>query len=285
MSHQPIPMGGNGGNSEFTDRLKIMENMEKVGRKILVTSGKGGVGKSTVTANLASCLALQGYTVGLIDVDLHGPSIPTMFNFKNKTTEMTDEGILPFEITPNLKAISIGLFLESEDQPVVWRGPMKIGMIKQFLKDVVWGELDFLIIDSPPGTGDEPLGVAQQIGKLDGAVIVTTPQEVASVDVKKNINFARKLNIPVLGVVENMSGFTCPCCDTITHIFKQGGGQKLAESMNVPFMGSLPIEPAIVEACDSGKPYVQAFGETQTAGIFKKMVEPIIEEYEASKKA
>jgi Mrp family chromosome partitioning ATPase len=283
MSHQPLNTG-KAQNSEFVDRLNIQDKMKKIGQKILVMSGKGGVGKSTISANLATALALEGYKVGLIDVDLHGPSIPTMFNINGKQLRMSESGdILPFPVSDNLKVISVGLFLESEDQPIVWRGPMKIGMIKQFLKDVEWGQLDFLIIDSPPGTGDEPLGVAQQIGKLDGGIVVTTPQEVAAADVRKNINFAHKLNIPIIGVLENMNGFTCPHCDEVTYIFKSGGGKQLAAGMEVPFLGSLPIDPEIVEACDSGKPYVDSFGKTTTAKLFLEMIQPILDNYEKLK--
>ncbi len=277
MSHQPLNTGKEQ-NSEFIDRLDIKEKMDKIDNKILVMSGKGGVGKSTVAANLAMSLALQGFEVGLLDVDVHGPSIPTMFNLSDpQQLQQSDKGIEPIQALPNLKVMSIGFFLEHKDQPLIWRGPMKIGLIKQFLKDVNWGHLDYLIIDSPPGTGDEPLSVVQQIGKMTGGVVVTTPQEVASADVRKNINFARKLDLPILGVIENMSGFKCPCCDEITYIFKHGGGEKLAEEMEVKFLGRIPIEPAIAQACDEGKPYVAAYGKSDTAKIFGEIIQPIIE--------
>ncbi len=276
MSHQPINTGKEGESNEFIDRLDINERMKTIDNKILVMSGKGGVGKSTVATNLAVALANSGKQVGLLDIDIHGPSIPTMLNLATKQQLMqNDAGIQPIKVTENLKVMSVAFFLEDPDQPLIWRGPMKIGLIKQFLKDVDWGKLDYLIIDSPPGTGDEPLGVVQQIGKLTGGIIVTTPQEVASADVRKNVNFARKLNLPVLGVIENMSGFKCPCCDEVTHIFQEGGGQRLAEGMGVKFLGSLPIEPQISKSCDEGVPYVSAFGESLTAQIFQDIVKSI----------
>jgi len=276
MSHSPIETNNTKPNSEFTDRLDIKERMDKIGKKILVMSGKGGVGKSTVATNLAMSLAMKGKKVGLLDVDIHGPSIPTMLGLSKKQSLMQSEhGIEPIVAMQNLKVISVSFFLEDPDQPLIWRGPMKIGIIKQFLKDVHWGHLDYLIIDSPPGTGDEPLSVVQQIGSIDGGVVVTTPQEVALADVRKNINFATKLKLPILGVIENMSGFKCPCCDTITEIFQGAGGEQLAKEMKVKFLGKIPIEPEITKACDLGTPYVNAFAESLTAKLFTDIVSSI----------
>ncbi|MCK5835474.1 MAG: Mrp/NBP35 family ATP-binding protein, partial [Lentisphaeria bacterium] len=226
--------------------------------------------------NLAMSLALSGKKVGLLDVDIHGPSIPTMLGLAKKQSLMqSEDGIEPIVAMENMKVISVSFFLEDPDMPLIWRGPMKIGIIKQFLKDVNWGELDYLIIDSPPGTGDEPLSVVQQIGSIDGGVVVTTPQEVALADVRKNINFAIKLKLPILGVIENMSGFKCPCCDTITEIFQGAGGEHLAKEMDVKFLGKIPIEPEIAKACDSGKPYVSAFADSLTAKCFEEIVDNI----------
>lgn len=261
---------------EFLERQAVTRRLCSIKHKIIVLSGKGGVGKSTVAANIAATLAWEGFKVGLMDTDIHGPSIPTMFNLKNAQLFQTEDGIAPVEAGPNLKIISIAFFLQNPDDAVIWRGPMKMGVIKQFIKDVNWGELDYLIIDSPPGTGDEPLSVVQLIDDLDGGVVVTTPQEVASVDVRKSITFCRKINLPVIGVIENMSGFRCPKCGDITHIFSEGGGKKLAEEMNVPFLGAVPIDPDVVKAGDSGKPYIQAFRESAAAQAFEKIIQPVI---------
>ena len=172
--------------------------------------------------------------------------------------------------------MSMGFLLAEEDDAVIWRGPMKMTVIKQFLEDVEWGQLDYLLIDSPPGTGDEPLSVCQLIEDLDGAVIVTTPQEIALADVRKSINFCHKLKLPVLGVVENMSGFVCPKCGEVTDIFKSGGGQRMAEEMKVPFLGRIPIDPQIAQACDDGKPYIYHYNKTETAKAFEKAIQPIV---------
>lgn len=240
---------------DFLDRQKLASRMCRIGRKVVVLSGKGGVGKSTVAVNLAASLALAGKRVGLLDIDIHGPSIPTMLGLEGSKISGPEGGMFPVEVD-GLKVMSIGFFLESQDHAVVWRGPMKYGMIKQFLKDVDWGELDFLVIDSPPGTGDEPLSVCQLVSP-DGAVIVTTPQRVAAVDVRKSITFCRLLEVPVLGVVENMSGFVCPHCGQVTPILSSGGGKRISDDMAVPFLGSIPIDPALAESGDSGRIYLK----------------------------
>jgi ATP-binding protein involved in chromosome partitioning len=247
--------------------------MPTVKKKYVVMSGKGGVGKSTVSVNLAVSLALQGKKVGLLDVDIHGPSIPTMLGLAGTKLTGSEESIDPVLIDgiPNLKVMSVGFLLESEDAPVIWRGPMKNSIIKQFLKDVTWGKLDYLIIDCPPGTGDEPLSVVQLLGKADGTIIVTTPQDVASVDVSKSIKFAEQVKIPVTGIVENMSGFVCPHCNEVSYIFKEGGGKKLAEEYKVPFLGAIPIDPALGEAGDSGKPYVAQFKDSIISRTYEEM--------------
>ena len=250
----------------------IRGKMTRIKHKILILSGKGGVGKSTVAANMAVSLALEGEKVGLLDIDIHGPSIPGILNLGGQKLEAVGETIIPVKMSENLKVMSIGFILKNESDALIWRGPMKNQVIKQFLKDVDWGELDFLIIDSPPGTGDEPISIIQMLENADGAVIVTTPQNVAISDVRKGINFCRKLNLPIIGVLENMSGFICPKCGEITDIFKSGGGEKMAKEMKVPFLGKIPIDPQIVEACDSGKPYIEHFSETQTAKAFKQAI-------------
>jgi Mrp family chromosome partitioning ATPase len=231
-------------DQDFQDRRKLQERLCRIRCKILVMSGKGGVGKSTVAVNLAVALRLAGKRVGLLDVDIHGPSIPTMLGLENRSPEGDQGQLLPIDID-GLKVMSLGFFLRNPDEAVIWRGPLKMGAIKQFLKDVAWGDLDFLIVDSPPGTGDEPLSVCQLIGRVDGALIVTTPQKVAAVDVRKSLTFCRELKVPVIGVVENMSGFACPQCGALTPILRTGGGQRIALDMNVPFLGSIPIDPQI----------------------------------------
>ncbi len=270
-SHQPET----GSLDEFLEQEALEERMHGIRHKILVMSGKGGVGKSTVAANLAISLSLAGKRVGLLDVDIHGPSIPRMLKLDDAAVQVRDGVIQPVE-KAGVKVMSTGFMLRDRDDPVIWRGPMKMGLIKQFLKDVNWGELDYLIIDSPPGTGDEPLSVCQLAVPVDGAVIVTTPQDVATADVRKSINFCRQLKLPVLGVVENMSGFVCPKCGEVTDIFKSGGGERMAADMNVPFLGRIPLDPAVGEACDDGTPFVYRHSRTETAKAFERVIAPIL---------
>ena len=258
------------------EQEQIRKRVKQIKHQILILSGKGGVGKSTVAVNLAVSLALSGKSVGLLDIDIHGPSIPKILNLEERAVQATGETILPIEMTENLKVMSIGFLLRGSDDAVIWRGPMKYQMIKQFLKDVDWGSLDFLVVDSPPGTGDEPLSIVQLLENADGAIIVTTPQEVALSDVRRCITFCHNLKLPVLGVVENMSGFVCPKCGEMTDIFKSGGGEKMAKQMNVPFLGRIPIDPQIVRACDSGQPYVQHYSSSQAAQAFKEAMLPLL---------
>lgn len=262
-------------DEEFKDRQLLDSRLCRIRHKVVVLSGKGGVGKSTVAVNLAVALMLAGKKVGLLDVDIHGPSIPTMLGLEGEQLQGGADGLVPVE-AGGLKVMSIGFFLNSQDDAIIWRGPLKMGVIKQFLKDVAWGDLDYLIIDSPPGTGDEPLSVCQLIGKLDGAVVVTTPQKVAAVDVRKSINFCRKLNVPVLGVVENMSGFACPKCGEVTTVFCSGAGREIARDMLVPFLGSVPIDPMLAEACDNGQAFVQHFASTPTAKALLAIARPLL---------
>lgn len=231
---------------------KIVVSLRRIKRKIMIMSGKGGVGKSTVAANLAVGLALRGYRVGLLDCDIHGPTIPTIFGLESERPEVNDEGILPIQVLPNLSLMSVGFLLENKDSPIIWRGPAKMGAIKQFLEGVYWGELDFLIIDLPPGTGDEPLSVAQLIPNCDGSVIVTTPQDVALISVRKSIKFSEKINVPVIGIVDNMHGLICPHCNEYTEVFGTGGVEKAAKDFNVPILAKLPIEPKVAEMEDKG---------------------------------
>jgi len=264
-------MHGNPNQAE--QNLRIRENLSRIKHIIMVMSGKGGVGKSTVSTNLAYSLALKGSRVGIMDVDIHGPNVPKMLGIEDKQFGGTEEAIEPVQVLENLYAASIGLVGYDPDQALIWRGPIKVGLIKQFLGDVVWGDLDYLIIDTPPGTGDETLTVAQIIPIMAGAIVVTSPQDVSILDSRKSVNFAVKLNLPVLGIVENMSGFVCPNCGTVTEIFKSGGGQQAAEELVVPFLGKIPLEPHIVVAGDSGTPYIATHPESVTAQAFARVID------------
>lgn len=230
----------------------IKKNLNKIKQVIVVLSGKGGVGKSTVSTNLALTLAQQGNKVGLLDSDIHGPTIPTMLGLSGRRITQSADGLKPIKATENLQVLSMGFLIENQDDAIIWRGPMKMGAIKQLIGDFNWGALDYLIIDLPPGTGDEPLSIAQIIPKITGAIIVTTPQDVALVSVRKSITFVNKIKIPIIGIIENMSGFTCPHCRKKIDIFKSGGGKKAADEFNLSFLGSIPLDPTIVETGDTG---------------------------------
>ncbi len=267
-AHQRL---ANESREEFEERRRLQARLCRIHRKILVLSGKGGVGKSTVAVNLAVALMLSGRKVGLLDVDIHGPSVPTMLGLEGASVQAVGEELLPVE-AGGLKVFSLGFFLRNPDEAVIWRGPMKMKAIKQFLQDVAWGDLDDLVVDSPPGTGDEPLSVCQLLGRVDGAVVVTTPQRVAAVDVRKAISFCRQVGVPVLGVVENMSGFTCPRCGEVTPVLRSGGGQQIALDMQVPFLGSIPMDPRIAEACDEGRAFVASYADSPTAVIMRTII-------------
>ena len=266
---------GCGSGCGKNDQSALQQCMARIKHKIIVMSGKGGVGKSTVAVNLAVALSMAGKRVGLLDVDIHGPSIPTMLHLTHEKISTEDNKILPVCLG-ELKVMSIGFMLQDHDDAVIWRGPMKMGVIKQFLSEVEWGDLDYLVIDSPPGTGDEPLSVCQLIEKADGAVIVTTPQEVAAADVRKSIDFCLKLNLPVLGIVENMSGFACPDCGKVTEIFNSGAGQIMADKFGLCLLGKIPLDPAICNAGDSGRPFIYHLAKTATAKAFESVIAPIL---------
>ena len=264
---------------EFLENQLLRERMAKIRSKILVMSGKGGVGKSTVSVNIAVELASRGMRVGLMDVDIHGPSIPGLLNISDAKPESDSNGLKPIAYPVSggeIKVMSIGFLLSNRDAAVIWRGPMKMGAIKQFLRDVAWGELDYLIIDSPPGTGDEPLSVCQLIEGLTGAIIVTTPQKIAIDDVRKSITFCHQLKTKVLGVVENMSGFVCPKCGEKIDIFKSGGGENMAREMGVPFLGRIPLDPKVVESGDEGSPIVNHSPDSEVSKAYASIVEPLL---------
>jgi ATP-binding protein involved in chromosome partitioning len=258
------------------EQQQLTERMNRVKHKIMVLSGKGGVGKSTVAANMAMALARAGKQVGLLDVDVHGPSIPKILGLEGLQVVAAEDGMTPVDIGGNLKVISVGFLIPDNDSPVIWRGPLKYNVIKQFLKDVVWGDLDYLIVDSPPGTGDEPLSVAQFLAPEAMAVIVTTPQQVAISDVRKSVQFCRKLNVDILGIIENMSGFICPHCHQNVDIFKTGGGKTMAEEMNLTFMGSIPLDPDVVISSDDGQFFLTHHKDSPTAAAFETVIEPVL---------
>ncbi|MGD9552587.1 MAG: P-loop NTPase [Candidatus Caldatribacteriota bacterium] len=255
---------------------KLKHNMGDIKHKILVLSNKGGVGKSSVAVNLSCALAEKGYQVGLLDADLHGPSVAKMLGFEGEKLTGKNGQIQPIQVRENLIAISMASLIESPDTPLIWRGPLKGVAIKQFLAEVNWGELDFLIIDSPPGTGDEPLSVCQLIPELDGGIIVTTPQEIALSDSRKCVQFLRNMNIPIIGIVENMSGFRCPHCAAKIDLFLTGGGEKAARDFQVPFLGAIPIDLQMVISADKGEPFIGNNNESETIKAFEKIVQSII---------
>jgi len=230
--------------------LSIKRNLKRIKRKIVVMSGKGGVGKSTVSAVLALLLSRRGNKVGLMDVDLHGPSIPNMLKLQNGLNVTGQNEVKPFEYSENLGVVSMGMLMQDQDTAIIWRGPLKISAIRQFISDITWGDLDYLIVDSPPGTGDEPLSVAQNIPDAE-ALIVTTPQEISLADVRKSITFCRQVEMEIVGVVENMSGLICPHCGDKIDIFGKGGGRKMAEKMDVPLLGEIPVDPEVVKYADN----------------------------------
>lgn len=252
---------------------RLRENLQQIKKTIVVMSGKGGVGKSTVASNLALTLAQKNYNVGLMDADIHGPNIPKMFGIEGTGFMSSSDGIHPVSYYPNLTIVSVAFMLGSSDDAVIWRGPLKHNLIRQFVADVHWGELDYLVIDLPPGTGDEPLSVAQTIPSVSGAIIVTTPQDVALLDSRKSVTFARKLHMPVGGIVENMSGFQCPHCEKAVDIFKAGGGERAANELNVPFLGRIPLDPRFVDGGDSGRPYMETYPTSDIGRAFSAIAD------------
>lgn len=251
---------------------------------ILVLSGKGGVGKSTVSVNLAYALSNHGFQTGLLDLDIHGPSIAKMLGIEDLRLQGIGNKIMPIKVTGSLKVISMALLLNETDSPVVWRGPMKAAAIQQFLGDVDWGDLDYLVCDLPPGTGDEALNIVQYAPNVEGAVIVTTPQDVAVLDSTKAIKFIEMMELPVLGIIENMSGLVCPHCGEVLEVFGQGGGKKAADKYNVPFLGSIPLDIDMRRAGDEGRPFIlkspgQKGGEATREAV-DKVMENLIAEVE-----
>lgn len=254
----------------------LEESLRGIDHKIMIMSGKGGVGKSSLAANIAVGLSLKGKQVGLMDIDIHGPSIPKIVGLEGAPVEQTEDGLIPVAYSNNLKVMSIGFLLHDRKDAVIWRAPLKHSLIKQFLTDVDWGKLDYLIVDCPPGTGDELISITQLLAGADGAVIVTTPQDVALNDVRKSITFCRQVNVRIIGLVENMSGFVCPDCGTTVDIFKTGGGETMATEMEVPFLGKIPIDPQVVECSDRGKPFLQYSAVSRTTAALDSIINTIL---------
>lgn len=252
------------------ERMKMAQRMSRIKHKIVVMSGKGGVGKSTVAANLA-CVLAEGSSAGLVDADVTGPDIAKLMGVEDAQVKATDTGLEPTTGPAGVRVISMAQMID-RDTAVVWRGPLKIKALKQMLSDVEWGDLDYLVIDLPPGTSDEPLSVAQEIPDADGAVVVTTPQEVSLLDVRKSIAFARAVKMDILGVIENMSGFVCPHCGQETAIFKMGGGEAAAKELGLPFLGRIPLDPRIVVGGDAGQPFVLENPDSPAAKAFREIV-------------
>jgi ATP-binding protein involved in chromosome partitioning len=275
---------GTSENSNPADELRkrlleqqelLRYRMKQVKHKVAVISGKGGVGKSTITVNLAAAFALHGKRVGILDADIHGPSVPRLLGLTGQQVKVGPPGAFPVTGALGMKVVSIDFFLPEERTPTIWRGPLKRTAIRQLLSDIVWGELDVLFIDLPPGTGDEPLSVAQFLPDIDGVVIVTMPSELSRAVVKKAITFAQRLGMPIIGVVENMSGYVCPSCGEKIDIFQSGGGKKMAEEAGVPFLGSIPLDPKIGVASDRGSPFVIEHAGSPAAKAFVEIVKKV----------
>jgi ATP-binding protein involved in chromosome partitioning len=243
---------------------------------IMVLSGKGGVGKSTVSVNLAYALSAHGRKVGLLDLDMHGPNVPKMLGIEDHKLAMMDDRIEPVRVTGSLSVISMAFLLPDTSTPIIWRGPMKMAAIQQFLGEVNWGSLDYLVVDLPPGTGDEALTIAQLAPNVRGAVIVTTPQDVATMDARKSAKFIEKLGLPVLGVVENMSGMVCPHCGEQIELFGKGGGKKIADELKIPFLGAIPLDIEMRKAGDEGRPFIIRRGDSPTWKSVDAVMESLI---------
>jgi len=264
---------------EDNKEYQIKNNLGKIKHRIAVMSGKGGVGKSFISVNLAFGLAMQGFQVGLLDADIHGPSVAKLTGIEGVAIPASQESgmPMPIQVLSNLHVLSVASLLSSEDSALIWRGPMKMALIKQFFSDFDWPELDYLIIDCPPGTGDEPLSIVQTLEKLDGTVIVTTPQDIAILDVKKSVDFAHKLNVPILGIVENMKYFRCSYCNEVTPIFKGKQLEAMIFEHSLEILAELEIEPQIAVSTDEGKPFIYFYNKLPAADALMNMVSKLVE--------
>jgi ATP-binding protein involved in chromosome partitioning len=270
-----MPVSGKTAFDEET--IKRKARMNKIKHKIAIISGKGGVGKSTITVNLAMAFAMHGYSqqIGILDADITGPCIPKIIGLHGQKLQSGPPGIFPSTGPLGIKVVSMDFLLPSDEVPVIWRGPIKMRAISQFLSDIVWGELEFLFIDLPPGTGDEPLSVMQLIPELDGVVIVTLPSEVSQIVVKKAVTFAKQLNIPVIGIIENMSNLVCPKCGEKIEVFNVGGGKRISEDLSVPFLGAIPIDPQVCRDSDKGLPFIVEHKDSLATKAFMEIVKKI----------
>ncbi len=279
VSNQETPSPADNARQQLLNQQEVLRlRMGKIKHKVAVISGKGGVGKSTVTVNLAAAFAKTGHVVGILDADIHGPSVPRLLGLTGQQVKVGPPGAFPVAGPLGMKVISIDFFLPEESTPTIWRGPLKMRAIRQLLADVVWGELDVLFIDLPPGTGDEVLSIAQLLPEIDGVVIVTMPSELSRAVVRKAITFAERLGMPIIGVVENMSGYVCPSCGEKVDIFQSGGGEKMAGEAGVPFLGKIPIDPKIGATADKGVPFVIEQPDSPASKAFMEIVEKV-EEY------
>ncbi len=254
------------------NKWAIAQRMKEISYKIVVMSNKGGVGKSTVTTNLGVALARKGYKVGIADADIHGPNIPRMLGVEGKRLKGSSGGIMPLEVLPNLTVASLSFLIEDPSMPVIWRDSAKWDFLCELMGSVCWGSLDYLLVDLPPGTGNEAISIIELIGKVDGSVIITTPQDVVLLDVKKAVFFSRDSNVPIIGIVENMSGLQCPHCNNNIDVFKAGGGKKICTELGVEFLGKIPLDPGITEKCDNGEAFVAAFPNSDAAKAFDEIV-------------
>lgn len=255
------------------NRWLVNKRMGDIKHKLIVGSNKGGVGKSTVTTNLAIALAEKGFSVGLADADLHGPNIPKLLNAENIRLKATEEGITPYETRNGLKVASLGFLIEDPNMHIAWRDAVKYDFIIELLGNISWGPLDYLLIDLPPGTGNEQITIIDFIGDVDGAVVVTTPQDLALLDARKMISFARDSNVPIVGIIENMSTLNCPHCHKDIDVFKTGGGEKLAQELVLPYLGKIPLDGEITQQSDSGDPIVLSKPDSKAAKAFMQLAE------------
>jgi ATP-binding protein involved in chromosome partitioning len=254
-------------NAQADQDAAVNKSLQKIKNKFIVLSGKGGVGKTSTSVNLAVALSKKGFKVGIMDVDLHGPDVPRMLGLEGMLDLNENRKLNPMSYSENLKAVSIESLTGNKDDAIIWRGPIKYSAIKQFIGDVEWGELDYLIIDSPPGTGDEPLTIAQTISDAK-AIIVTTPQEVSLADVRKSINFCKTVKMEIFGLIENMSGFECPHCGKKINLYGSGGGEKTAQAMGVQFLGKIPFDPNVVQCGDSGTSILDTHKDSMVTKAF-----------------
>jgi ATP-binding protein involved in chromosome partitioning len=261
-------------NPKSALETSIKDSLARIRCKYIVMSGKGGVGKTSTAVNLAIAAARQGAKVGLIDVDLHGPDVPRMLGLNNLLDLNEEKKLIPARFSDNLSVVSVESLMEGKDDAIIWRGPVKHSMIQQFIGQVAWGDLDVLFIDAPPGTGDEPLTVAQTI-KDAQAIIVTTPQEISLADVRKSINFCKTVKLNIFGLVENMSGFACPHCRSVLDLFGSGGGERTASAMHVDFLGRIPFDPQMVECGDAGVPFQEKYPRSPATLAYEQMAEKL----------